>query len=177
MFLFFLTYLALLAAVVFAQGNTVTNLEPIVAGPPPNARIADPLIPSTHITLNYGLDGVSLVNVSLAMNYPAVLLEEVNAVVNVACTASSVTVTFADTQTFDKTVAEWNGLDDFVLITNHLGACDVEYERGMFLVDFVAWDNAALTVTANAHKEEVAQVAGKTKSHKLRAGAYLYLDN
>lgn len=155
-----LALLTLALAAAASATNTTTLLRPVLR---PGCNKADPanLVPSKDITLNYGAKDESLVSVTLAMKYPSVVLEEVEAIAAVACADVSVTVTFNETAAFERTSQAWQALDDFVLVTNHLGNCDVDNERGFFLVDTVSWDAASLQVVANAHKSDIANTASK----------------
>ncbi|KAF9876099.1 isoamyl alcohol [Colletotrichum karsti] len=155
-----LVTLALAAAAHAA--NTTTTLKPVLRE---GCNKADPanLVPASNITLEYGSKNEKLVSVSLAMKYPSVVLEEVEAVAAVDCAAESITVTFNATAAFEQTSRDWQALDDFVMVTNHAGNCDAENERGFFLVDTVSFDAATLKVVANAHKSDVANTATKTE--------------
>ncbi|KAL0934321.1 uncharacterized protein CTRU02_211120 [Colletotrichum truncatum] len=154
--------LTLALAATASATNTTRILRPILR---PECNKADPanLVPSNDVTLNYGAKDESLVSVVLAMKYPSVVLEEVEAVAAVDCAETSITVTFNATAAFEQTSRDWQALDDFVMITNHLGNCDVENERGFFLVDTVSFDAATLKVVANAHKSDVANTAISTE--------------
>ncbi|KAK1989014.1 hypothetical protein LZ30DRAFT_576966 [Colletotrichum cereale] len=151
-----------LAAVGANAVNTTTVLRPVLR---PECDKKDPanLVPSKDITLSYGAADDSLVSVSLAMKYPSVVLEEVAAIASVACADASITVSFNETAAFQQTSRQWRALDDFVMVTNHQGGCDVDDERGFFLVDTVSWDEASLQVVANAHKSDVANTATSTE--------------
>lgn len=94
------------------------------------------------------------------MNYPTVILENVDAISSVDCSDDAVTVTFNNTASYLATTTEWYADGDFVVITNHLGDCDAEVERGFFLVESLSWDNATLAVTASASKSNITQTAG-----------------
>ncbi|KAI3536499.1 hypothetical protein CSPX01_10760 [Colletotrichum filicis] len=147
-----------------AVANTTTTLTPVLR---PECNKTDPanLVPSNDITLNYGAaDNASLVSVVLAMKYPSVVLEEVAAIASVECAEdASITVTFNATAAFEQTSQQWQALDDFVMVTNHLGNCDADNERGFFLVDTITWDAETLQVVANANKSDVASTATSTE--------------
>ncbi|KAK2766382.1 isoamyl alcohol [Colletotrichum kahawae] len=142
--------------------NTTTTPVPVLRE---GCTKADPpnLVPASNITLEYGAKNEKLVSVSLAMKYPSVVREEVAAVAAVDCAAESITVTFNETAAFEQTSSDWQALDDFVMVTNHAGNCDVENERGFFVVDTVTFDAATLKVVANAHKSDVANTALSTQ--------------
>ncbi|KAF4922722.1 hypothetical protein CGCVW01_v005099 [Colletotrichum viniferum] len=157
-----LALLTLALAAAAHAANTTTTLVPVLRE---GCNKADPanMVPASNITLEYGAKNEKLVAVSLAMKYPSVVLEEVAAVAAVDCAAESITVTFNETAAFEQTSSDWQALDDFVMITNHAGDCDVENERGFFLVDTVTFDAATLKVVANAHKSDVANTALSTQ--------------
>ncbi|KAJ3956527.1 hypothetical protein N0V92_006933 [Colletotrichum tropicale] len=157
-----LALLTLALAAAAHAANTTTTLVPVLRE---GCNKADPanLVPASNITLEYGAKNEKLVSVSLAMKYPSVVLEEVAAVAAVDCAAESITVTFNETAAFEQTSSDWQALDDFVMVTNHAGNCDVENERGFFVVDTVTFDAATLKVVANAHKSDVANTALSTQ--------------
>jgi hypothetical protein len=121
--------------------------------------------PVTNVSLNYASKtttaGGSHINVTHTMKYPAVVLEQIASVSSVDCTAESVAVTFNDSTVFEATEASWSSEGTFVLITNHLGDCDVELERGMFLVKGLSFNSDSLVVTASSRVSNVSSVAGK----------------
>jgi hypothetical protein len=86
----------------------------------------------------------------------------VASVSSVICSADSVAVTFNDSSVFEATEAAWTAEGTFVLVTNHLGDCDVELERGMFLVKSLTWSNASLVATAKSQVANISTVAGKS---------------
>ncbi|KAH8895788.1 hypothetical protein GQ53DRAFT_640483 [Thozetella sp. PMI_491] len=131
----------------------------------PIAVPARPLTRATlhdNVTLNWGVESTSYVNVSLAMTHPTVVLEDILSIVNVDCDATSVAVTFNSSAALDATVADWDAIDTFILITNHLGDCDAELERGFFIGTTVAVDAGALVANVTAEKSDVANTAAKT---------------
>ena len=86
----------------------------------------------------------------------------VASVSSVKCSADSVAITFNDSSVFEATEAAWSAEGTFVLITNHLGDCDVELERGMFLVNSLTWSNVSLVATAKSQVANISSVAGKS---------------
>ncbi|KAH8596648.1 hypothetical protein B0O99DRAFT_509693 [Bisporella sp. PMI_857] len=120
--------------------------------------------PSKDITLHYrpndsGAD-ISTVDVSHHMKYPTVVLEDIDAISNVDCTSNSVILTFADANVFALSQQTWTG--KFVFVTNNLGDCDAELERGLFVVDRIVYDVENLVATATSHRSDVASVAAET---------------
>jgi hypothetical protein len=117
------------------------------------------LIPSSNVSLHWG-QGSSLVHVSLEMASPTVLLEEVDDILSVDCEAISVAVTFNTTEAFDQALANWSEDGNFILVTNHLGDCDTENERGFYNVQTVMSDRSTLKVVASTDKTDVNSTAG-----------------
>jgi hypothetical protein len=120
--------------------------------------------PSTSISLHYASNKSVVsntnINVTHTMKYPSVILENIASVVDVSCSTDSVAVTFNDSTVFEATEAAWSADSTFILVTNHFGSCDPVLERGMFLVNSLAFDNATLVATASAVKANISTVAG-----------------
>lgn len=110
-------------------------------------------------------DMASLVAVTLGMQHPAVVLEDISDVTAVDCTGNaSVSVTFNNTDAYNEALSSWSGLNDsFVLVTNHLGDCDAEIERSFFVADTdtLASYEGNLTIIAKAEKKDVYSTASK----------------
>jgi hypothetical protein len=121
--------------------------------------------PASNVSLHYASNTTTSentnINVTHTMKYPAVLLEQIASVTRVDCSADSVAVTFNDSSIFEATQVSWSGEGAFVLVTNHLGDCDVELERGMFLVKSMSWNNESLVATASSELSNVSSVAGE----------------
>ncbi|KAK8091747.1 hypothetical protein PG997_002108 [Apiospora hydei] len=131
------------------------------------------IIPSANVSLYYGaahsdagastlqessLSG-GLVNLTLAMSTGAVALEYIDSVTKVDCSDDSLTVSFSDSDAYKTAFDSWSSLETLFMITNHLGNCDVEFERGFFKVDKVAAGAAANTITCSASKEQMPNIA------------------
>jgi hypothetical protein len=144
---------------VAGQDSLEATLSPVLS---PSVDTSDNvnIVPSADVSLHYGVGQASLVNISLSMNYPSVLLEEIDTVTDVTCTASSVVVTFNSSEAFAVAVSEWVTGNPMVLITNHLGACDAEVERGIFVAETFVSDETHLTISAAAQKKDIASTAG-----------------
>jgi hypothetical protein len=95
----------------------------------------------------------------LALKNPAVVLEHIETVIKVDCSPDSLAVTFNNSAAFADALKNWDVEGDFILITNHMGDCDAEFERGFFLAKTITSSN--LTITVAASKEELPQLAGK----------------
>lgn len=118
------------------------------------------LLPSTNVSLNWGSQGNGIVKVAMVMAHPTVLLEEVDDISAVDCAATSVSVAFNSTEGFDEALADWSDNGDFILVTNHLGDCDTDNERGFYLVQTITSNRDNLTVIASAQKTDVNSTAG-----------------
>ena len=142
--------------------NTTSTFGPVVA---PDLDVDDlvNIVPQANVSLYYGSakdEEPGSINMTLAMNTPTVVLEYVSAITNVDCSDDGLSVTFNDTASFEKAMTEWSGLDDFVLITNHMGDCDAEFERGFFLATDVSAHAPTKTIVVTAAKEELVNIAG-----------------
>jgi hypothetical protein len=135
-----------------------------VPNPSSNRSDLSNITPKTNLTIHYGSNDTSTpatnAQVSLQMKYPSVLLEDILSVYTVTCSDTGVVVTFNDTASYEKSMTEWPVSGDFILFTNHLGDCDAEFERGLFLVGGLVFDQATLTVTATAQKSDFRSTAG-----------------
>ena len=95
------------------------------------------------------------------MKYPSIVLEDIDDITSVDCSLNSVTLKFSTATVFTSMQSAWWSIGKFVMITNHMGDCDVELERGMFLVSSVSFDNRTLIATATSHQTDVSSVVGK----------------
>ncbi|TDZ99615.1 hypothetical protein C8034_v000034 [Colletotrichum sidae] len=133
----------------------------------PNVDTRDPinLVPAKTISLQYSAaetEQQGSINMTLALNNPAVVLEQVDAVKSVVCGGDELTVTFSDPDSFNEAVKGWSDSEEgFILITNHLGNCDAEFERGFFLATDLTSDEAQLSITVAASKEDLQNIAGE----------------
>ncbi|KAJ4388241.1 hypothetical protein N0V93_008848 [Gnomoniopsis smithogilvyi] len=96
------------------------------------------VVPQDVVTLDYGLDNDALVEIALVMDRPTIVLEDVPSIHKVDCdlVSKSILIAFNNTADFIAVTDEWLALvDEFILITNHMGDCDSEFERGFFLAD------------------------------------------
>lgn len=116
--------------------------------------------PVQDVKLQYGVDNVSMVNVSLSMNQPTVLLEKIASISAVDCSSTSVAITFNNTASFASAAAQWLSASGLIFVTNHLGDCDTELERSFFLSTSVEAVNSSLTLIASASKTFVNETAG-----------------
>ncbi|CAK7207015.1 hypothetical protein SEUCBS139899_009823 [Sporothrix eucalyptigena] len=142
-------------AAFWAASSNALILGP-VKGP---SRAGSSMVPSSGIKLHYGVGSQSLVNVSLSMHHPAVLLEDIPSVTSVACSSSAISIVFNSSSAFTSAATHWILDPSLVLVTNHLGNCDAELERGFFVADAIETLNASLTLIARATKANVNQTS------------------
>ncbi|KAK7402560.1 hypothetical protein QQX98_011698 [Neonectria punicea] len=139
-----------------------TTLSPVV-NPDVDTTSIRNIVPSKNISMNWGTQGNGLVNVSLEMNHPTVLLEEIDGIDTVDCEPSSVSITFSDKDAFAEALEDWSDDESFILVTNHLGDCDAENERGFFLAKSITSDSDSLTVVASGEKSDIESTAAYTE--------------
>lgn len=120
----------------------------------------DTFTPSVNATLPYGSDS-SFVNVALTSSYGNVLLETLSSVASVECAAGSVSIVFDSLDDLDTAYGEWSAHPHLLLITNHMGDCDSELERGFFTASSYTTDADSLTLVASAEKSDISSVACK----------------
>ncbi|KAH7371897.1 hypothetical protein BKA64DRAFT_715388 [Cadophora sp. MPI-SDFR-AT-0126] len=112
-----------------------------------------PIIPQNNVTLYFASSDTATSNIvaelNATMKHPSVLLEDISAVTDVKCSTSSVKITFSDATTFASSLDLWSS-ETFLLFTNHLGNCDTDTERGIYMVNRVQSDNTKLMITAES---------------------------
>jgi hypothetical protein len=155
---------------VFVNTTTVTttpvnttNLFAPALAPGVDLHSITNVFPQANVSLFYGsnLTTTSSVNVNHTMKYPTVLLEQIASIITVDCSADSVVMTFNDSGVFETTQAVWIADGTVVFVTNHLGDCDPELERGFFLSRGLSFDSATLIATASSSKANISSIAGK----------------
>ncbi|KAK8015823.1 hypothetical protein PG991_008711 [Apiospora marii] len=126
------------------------------------------ILPAANVSLYYGAQGGSivrdsgsggLVNMTLAVSTGAVALEYIDSITKVDCGDDSLTVSFSNDEAYKTAYDSWSAMETLFMITNHLGNCDVEFERGFFKVDKVAAGAAANTISCSASKEQIPSIA------------------
>jgi hypothetical protein len=154
-----------IANISYSGGNV--KLGP-VSNPNCDPSDLSNIVPKSNLTLFYGSNDTSTpdsnAKISLQMKVPSVVLEDILSVHSVVCSDTGVVVTFDDLAGYEKSIEEWPASGDFVLFTNHLGNCDAEFERGMFLVAGLTFDETTLTVVATAEKSDFQSTAGQCQS-------------
>ncbi|KAI8228281.1 hypothetical protein K4K54_002349 [Colletotrichum sp. SAR 10_86] len=144
--------------------NTTHTFGPTIA---PGIDTKDPvnIVPAKNISLYYSAtetEEQGSINMTLALNNPAVVLEQVDAVKSVVCDDNELTVSFSGSEAFDQAVKDWSESDEgFILITNHMGNCDAEFERGFFMATGLTPSRDDLSITVAASKEELTNIAGQ----------------
>lgn len=142
-----------------SHGRHTTTLKPVL-DPHAGLRGHRNFVPSKHVSLNWGAQGNPLVNVSLSMIHPTVLLEEIEDIKTVDCEPTSVTISFNDEDSYNEALADWSDNGNFTLVTNHLGDCDAENERGLFLARTITGQKEKLSIVATGEKTDVNTAAG-----------------
>lgn len=134
-----------------------TVVSNVTLSPIPAPAKPDCLVPQSNVTIDYGLNNTDLaaVNITLSTNYPTILLETISNLTNVDCSSDSVAITFNDAEDLDDAYAQWSSHEKLLLITNHMGDCDTEFERGFFVAGTYTADVASLTLTATTEKTNV----------------------
>ncbi|KAH7381060.1 hypothetical protein BKA64DRAFT_685577 [Cadophora sp. MPI-SDFR-AT-0126] len=138
-------------SVIASSLSAASSVQNAAAVP---ASKVQPIVPQTNITLGYSsinvTDQMSAL-IQATMKLPSVLLEDIDSISSVDCSTDSVAVKFANQADFEESFADWPS-SNFILFTNHLGDCDTDNERGLYVVSSVAFDNATFTVTASSKK-------------------------
>lgn len=153
-----------MAALDVTTYNT-TTLTPI-ADPDTDSAL-DSIVPSTGVTLFYGSadeQNSGLVNMTLSTNTVAVALEYIQSIAGVACADDSLTITFTTEDSFTSAISEWSLDETLLMITNHMGNCDTEFERGFFQVDSIQSDASTYTIVASAASANISSIAGQYSS-------------
>ncbi|KAH6990187.1 hypothetical protein EDB80DRAFT_587363 [Ilyonectria destructans] len=139
-----------------------STLSPITNPDVDTTKLSN-IVPCKNVSLNWGAEGNSFVNVSLEMTHPTVVLEDIAGIESVDCESGSVSVTFSDKDAFDEALEDWSDDDRFILVTNHLGDCDAENERGIFLAQSITSDSNTLTVVASGEMSDLTNTAAFTE--------------
>lgn len=125
----------------------------ILGLPPLRRRAVAPITPQNNITIWYESSGATIIQaeINATMRNPSILLEDIESITKVDCSATSVDVTFSDQADYEKSSTTWP-TSDFTLFTNHLGDCDTDKERGLYNVESLAFNATTLTITASTTK-------------------------
>jgi hypothetical protein len=89
--------------------------------------------------------------VNATMKSPSILLEDIDSITKVDCSATSVDITFDNQADYDESMKTWPS-SAFTLFTNHLGDCDTDNERGLYDVSSLKFNFDTLTITAATEK-------------------------
>lgn len=151
-----LIIIASTVASLWCNGNALT------VGPVKNHHgHGNRVSPSRNVSLSYGVGDRSLVNATLAFQHPAVVLEDIPSVQSVNCSSNAIVVVFNSADEFASAAASWSSAQSLLFITNHLGGCDAELERGFFVSNAVDTILASLTIVAKTAKAAVNQVSSR----------------
>jgi hypothetical protein len=144
--------------------SAITSAHPLSASLYPTVLRRDTtaasIEPVSAISLYYQAVNSSSIGalVQADLQLPSIVLEDVNELSSVTCSADSVTVTFNSTTTFNEAYASWPRAD-LLLVTNHLGNCDAEAERGIYHAASLLFNASTLTITASTSKTNLQEQA------------------
>lgn len=166
------------------EQNITTTLGPCKA---PDVDVSSPerIIPSSKVSLYYGSEGAQssetlgahtnsstnfttqttaptqpgTINMTLTMKHYVVALEYIQSIASVQCSDDLLKVTFSDTEAFETAVNNWSLEEELVMVTNHMGNCDSEFERGFFKVEGVTSDTRDLSISCTASKQQLESIA------------------
>lgn len=153
-----LTGTALAFPSLFSRQDDSTTSTGSVTLTPATAPTVDTFKPTVNISLPYGT-GSQNVNVNLTTSHSSVLLESLPGLVSVDCAADLVSVVFDSAADLATAHSEWSALSKLLLITNHMGDCDTEFERGFFVAENYTTDETSLTLVASTQKSSISDVA------------------
>lgn len=150
------------------QADAGTNSSFNVTLSPVTAPSSDSssITPNINVSLPYGNNQTvnSVINVDLTTSHASVLLEAITSVVSVECSADSVSVTFENSNDLGSAYSEWSSYPPLVLVTNHMGDCDTEIERGFFIADSYTTEASTLTLVASTQKSSINDIGCKMSS-------------
>ncbi|CAI4217815.1 unnamed protein product [Parascedosporium putredinis] len=171
----FLSCVSLLAALLAsvegrgrAGGDTTHEFRPATHKFKPCSRpkklpgSRKPLIPKKEVHLAYDPveeGGEGSIDMTLLMKEPAVVLEDVEDIIGTICGKGFIDVSFLSKDAFDEALADWIDNEALIFITNHLGNCDTELERGFFLASGLEPNAETLSIRANAAKKTLETIA------------------
>lgn len=119
--------------------------------------------PSSNVSLPYGsqLTDRLFVNVNLTTISPSILLESFSTIALVDCASDSISVVFDNANDLMTAYSEWSIHSVLTFITNNMGDCDSEFERGFFTADSFTTDASTLTLVVSTQKSSINDVACK----------------
>ncbi|KAF4333359.1 isoamyl alcohol [Fusarium beomiforme] len=156
-----------------AHHNTTATFLPKV---PAKVDLSNPenAVPKKNISMSYGdvekphnqtfpaLNTTApkgAIDMDLVMNHPAVVLDHIDAIVSVECSADSVKVQFGKSAAFNKAIDTWSDDEPFILITSNMGNCKTEIGQAFYVVDGVTTDKNEKSITCHAAEKELADIA------------------
>ncbi|OHE98582.1 hypothetical protein CORC01_06033 [Colletotrichum orchidophilum] len=110
--------------------------------------------PKINVTLPYEGPNAANALVRATMKQPAVLLENIDTITDIECSATGVVLKFSAPEDYNTCLGAWPA-KDFIIITNHNGTCDSEDERGIYVVQNYTFDNTTLKLAASSTKAEI----------------------
>jgi hypothetical protein len=164
LYCFLAIQMALSILTIAACLSVIASAHPLAARLYPTVLRRDTtaagLEPASAISLYYqAVNSTSIGAVVQAdLQLPSIVLEDVNDISSVACSAESVTVMFNSTATFHQAYTSWPR-SHLLLVTNHLGNCDAKAERGIYHAASLSFDHSTLTVTASTSRTNLQEEA------------------
>ncbi|PHH90835.1 hypothetical protein CDD83_2547 [Cordyceps sp. RAO-2017] len=103
------------------------------------------------------------ISVSSQMKYPTVKLEEIGFIDSVKCdsSANSLQVAFKDDKAFKTAQEKWPADGQFLVVTNNMGNCDDETERGFYFAEAVTADEGSRRLDIKGKRTELKETAGE----------------
>ncbi|KAI5922778.1 hypothetical protein F4810DRAFT_711090 [Camillea tinctor] len=134
----------------------LTFLALMASGATPMPTLAPELIPIRAPDF----DKAGLVNIA-----PSNAVKTITDASKVTCNNKSIEIIFDSLVSFQRSKTQWPENGSFVLITNHLGNCDAQNERGIFLVNGLQWNDNMMQVIANAERKDAHSTASALEVH------------
>lgn len=151
-------------SVVATKTNSTTTY-----GPTPNPDVdcssSENFKPNRNVSFYYGsadVNDTGAIKMDLNMVSDAVVLEYIDTIAKVDCgnpDDDKMTIFFNSTDALQMAVDDWTSDDGVIMITNHLGTCDEEFERGFFLVETITPNKEDMSLSCTASKKDLSSVA------------------
>lgn len=144
--------------------NSTTKYGPT---PNPSVDVGDwnNYKPCKNISLYYGSENkadTGAVKMDLTMLSDAVVLEYIDTINQVDCGSpddNAMTIFFRSLKALRLAVEDWSNDQNLVMITNHFGSCDEEFERGFFVVEMLTPNEDDLSIRCISSKKQLPDIA------------------
>lgn len=152
--------------------NSTTKYGPT---PNPSVDVGDwnNYKPCKNISLYYGSENkadTGAVKMDLTMLSDAVVLEYIDTINQVDCGSpddNAMTIFFRSLKALRLAVEDWSNDQNLVMITNHFGSCDEEFERGFFVVEMLTPNEDDLSIRCISSKKQLPDIAGLFQPNKI----------